>query len=487
MNAVQYVLYYALWWLNLVLKSRQHGITTLCCIYFLDACLFNSNIRAGIVCHKLNDAKRIFKDKIKYAYDNLPIDLKQELFLKKDNEEELELSNNSSIYVGVSMRSGTLQYLHISEYPWLCAHDPLKAKEVKTGAMETIHAGGMIIIEGTAEGASTDFEQMWNFAYDNEKSGNELTRMDYKCHFFPWYKKPENVLYEEVYIEPKMIEYFRKVESVNGDKIDQPHRNWYVKKRNILKSDIFKEHPSTPEEAFHAALVGAYFGHEMIKAKNEGRIGEYRHEKRNKVFTFWDIGSIHTAIWFWQFIQDTIRCIDFYYDNSGKGLTEHIKMLLDKPYIYAEHWCGWDLDPESGSNRKNTVTGNYIKDEAEQLGIKFNILPQYSFNNRIASARDILDKCYFNKETTEVGVSALLNWRQAINRAMSTENNPVYTNKPAPGKENHIGDAFTHGSCAYIDHIYIDGYKIGRTKPDSETSYREHRNRRQESLTAMDC
>ena len=457
-NRVQYLLYKTLWWLNIVLKSRQHGITTLVAIFFLDACLFNSNVRAGIVCHKLSDAKRIFRDKIKFAYDNLPEDLRNIRNTIKDDACEIILSNNSSIYVGVSMRSGTLQYLHVSEYGWLCAHAAQKAKEIKSGAMETVHAGGMIIVESTAEGPNNDFQ----FLCDDARGRQELSRMDYKFHFFPWYIKPENILDDTVKISDELTKYFDKIEKLTGDVIDLPHRNWYAKKKIVLKGDIYKEHPSTPDEAFMASLDGAYFGHDMVKVKEDGRIGFYPHEKAARVFCYWDIGTIHTAIWFIQFLGGEIRCIDVYYDNTGQGLAGHAKMLQEKPYVYGEHWCGWDIDPESGPNRKNMTTGKTIKSEAAELGIKFRILPKYSIANRIEAGRMILDKCRFNEDTTKPGIMALLSYRQSINTALSTDDRIVFNNNPEPGPECHIADAFTHLALCYIHHLYVDGVPIGK-------------------------
>src|SRR5215475_2742114 len=51
---------------NCILKARQLGFTTFIQLYMLDACLFNSNRRAGTIAHRLDDAKVIFRDKIKY-------------------------------------------------------------------------------------------------------------------------------------------------------------------------------------------------------------------------------------------------------------------------------------------------------------------------------------------------------------------------------------------------------------------------------------
>lgn len=464
LNRVQYLLYVALWWLNVILKSRQHGITTFVAVFFLDAAIFNSNVKAGIICHKLKDAQRIFRDKIKFAYDNLPPEIKEVCPTVKDDACEMIFANNSSIYVGVSMRSGTLQYLHISEYGWLCAHAAQQAREIKTGALETVHAGGIIIIESTAEGMNNDFHILCETAQTNKSK--ELTRMDYKFHFFPWYIKPENVLEGDIFIDDKLKAYFERVETETGDKIDQVHRNWYAKKRIILKQSIYKEHPSTPAEAFMASFEGAYFGHEMVKVKEDNRIGFYPWEKSAKVFCFWDLGPIHTAIWFCQFIQAELRWIECYYDNTGQGIATHAKMLQDKEYVYGEHWCGWDIDPDYGPNRKSIATGKTIKEEAAALGIRFRILDKYSFDNRIEAGRIVMDKCKFNKDTTQIGVAALINYRQSVNLALSSEDRTVFNNHPVLGPEVHIADAFTHGALCYIHHLYVDGVRMGRTTQD---------------------
>ncbi len=463
LNAIQLLLYRALWWLNIILKSRQHGITTFVCIYFLDESYFNSNTNAGIIAHKLKDVQRIFRDKIKYAYDNMPEVLRLRNPAIKDDANELILSNGSSIYVGVSMRSGTLQLLLVSEYGWLCAHAPQRAKEVKTGALETIHAGGVIIIESTAEGVENDFHLLCKDAQKKKTDGINLTRLDFKFHFFNWYTKESNVLNpESVIINDKMKEYFEKIEAVTGDVISPQHKAWYTKKKDILRQDIYKEHPSIPDEAFIANLDGAYFGHGMIKVKEDHRVGFYPWDPMTKVFGFWDTGPIHTAIWFCQFIREEFRAIETYYDNTGQGLEYFSKLLQDRPYTYAQHYCGWDLNPKNGSNRKNPVTGGLILEEAKKLGISFICLPQYSFDDRIRAVRDVLSKATFNEDTCgSIGVPALFNYRQAKDNAMSTEDRIVFGKNPVPGPECHIADAYSHGALAYRYHIIVDNKRIG--------------------------
>src|SRR5215470_16485685 len=80
---------------NLILKARQLGFTTFIQLFMLDACLFNSNVRAGTIAHRLDDARVIFRDKVKYPYDNLPDVLKAARPIIRDSADELIFSNNS--------------------------------------------------------------------------------------------------------------------------------------------------------------------------------------------------------------------------------------------------------------------------------------------------------------------------------------------------------------------------------------------------------
>ncbi|MCK5617461.1 hypothetical protein KAR91_87165 [Candidatus Pacearchaeota archaeon] len=186
LNMVQQILFKFLWFLSIILKSRQHGVTTFFCILFLDICLFNSNQRTGIIAHNREDAEAFFKDKVKFAYDNLPIEIKEAIPAKTDSARELLFNNNSAIRVGTSLRSGTLQYLHISEFGKLCKKFPDKAKEIVTGALNTVHAGQFIAIESTAEGNEGYFFDYCQDAKKKKEGRVKLTKLDFKFFFFPF-------------------------------------------------------------------------------------------------------------------------------------------------------------------------------------------------------------------------------------------------------------------------------------------------------------
>ena len=70
-NRSQKELYDNMWYCNVILKARQLGISTFVCLLFLDRCLFNSNVSAGILAHTLEDGQQMFR-RVKLAYDCLP-------------------------------------------------------------------------------------------------------------------------------------------------------------------------------------------------------------------------------------------------------------------------------------------------------------------------------------------------------------------------------------------------------------------------------
>ncbi|NYT61269.1 DUF4055 domain-containing protein [Alcaligenaceae bacterium] len=117
---------------NIILKARQLGFTTEQCIIQLDAALFES-AKCALIAHTLNDAKSLFREKIKYAYDNLPAEIKLANPARNDAAGELVFAKGGSLYVSTSFRGGTLRYLHVSEFGKICAKFPHKAREIVTG------------------------------------------------------------------------------------------------------------------------------------------------------------------------------------------------------------------------------------------------------------------------------------------------------------------------------------------------------------------
>lgn len=271
MNAVQKLLYGSMHFRNIILKSRQLGISTFIAILFMDECIFRANTKAAIVADKEANAKKIF-EKIVFAWRHFPNDLKEALGISVTNlsTSEISFSNGSGIVVGTTIHSGTYQMLHLSEYGPLCADSPEKAQKVKKSAIPTVPKNGVIFVESTAEGEDDDFNVMWNEAVATrdrieqslagmfkDEEGNEKTfkwlPLQFKPFFFPWYEDPHNTLEGEVPVSREMELYFKDLKEVHGISLTKEQKNWYVLTKQDLKSEMFQQHPTLPEEAFRSS------------------------------------------------------------------------------------------------------------------------------------------------------------------------------------------------------------------------------------------
>ncbi len=341
---------------DVILKARQHGVTTYKCIDYLDNAMFQDNIRCGIIAHNKDDAQTFFQDKVKFAFDNVRCpELKEKMSPKTDSARELVFSNNSAIRVGTSLRSATLQYLHISEYGKICAKYPEKAKEIRTGALNTVHGDNEITIESTAEGRGGHFYQLCSISKNLMLSDKDLTPMDFQFFFFSWFQKPEYWLDPEgIVIPSELLEYFAELKHTHKIILSDGQKAWYVKKYETQQDEMKREFPSTPDEAFEAAIIGAYYAKQMLKARTDNRISFVPHNPSSQVHTAWDLG-INDEMTVWSFQLDGLMVnMIGYYENSGEGLEHYIDYLRSKDYTYGTHFAPHDIkkrDLISGKTR----------------------------------------------------------------------------------------------------------------------------------------
>lgn len=422
--------------LNIVLKARQLGFTTLHCIIHLDACLFNPNTRSGIIAHKLDDAKVIFRDKVRFAYDNLDEGIRNRVTATQDSADTLTFSNNSSIRVSTSMRSGTLQYLHISEFGKICSQYPDKAREIVTGALNAVEAGEFVCIESTAEGQEGRFYEMVQEARQKEEAGSELTDLDYKFHFFPWWKDKSYRIDANLYISDDDKHYFDKLEAEYGIKTDVGQRAWYIKKAQTQGGDMRREYPSTPEEAFEQALEGAYFSHEMLAASKQQRIGRFPFVPTAVVNTFWDLGrNDFNVIWLHQFVDGFNRFIG-YYENSGEFIGHYVSWLrewaAERNATFGDHYVPHDGDRESLWLENGTL--------GVMESLSFRPVVVKRPDNKVEcinATRTKFATCVFDESACSVGLNRLRSYRKEWDELRG-----VWKDRPRHDDASHGADGF---------------------------------------------
>lgn len=455
-NAVQKIIVKNRWFRNIILKARQLGMTTFISIFFLDSVLFGENQKALIIAHTMVDAKKIFTDKIKFAFDNLPDWLRAQFDVDANNANELRFkTNNGSISVSTSGRSGTYQFLHISEFSYICAEDPKKAREIVTGSMQTVHDNSLVFIESTARGRTGYFYDYCMRAMNNQLAEAKLSQADFKFFFFPWFEDPKYVLEGNFAIPKFLEEYFESLRIKHGIELSREQKNWYVKKYESLEEDMWQEFPSTPEEAFSTSLEGAYYKKQMNLMFHDKRITRVPFDPLLQVFTFWDLGvSDQTVILFVQFFGNQIRIIDEYL-GSGEGLQHYIRILqeksMDKGYVYGGHFAPHDIEV-----REMTSEAKSRKEVARSLGLRFEVVPKSSVEVGIDEVRMMLNSTWIDESGCTKTIEALQAYRKEFDEELG-----IWKSKPVHDWSSHPADAVRLLALSYRKIIGNAGTFVG--------------------------
>ncbi len=452
-NAAQRKLIKDMWYLNVILKSRQHGFSTFIDVFILDACLWNKDLHTGIIAHTKPDAEAIFDNKVKYPYDHLHDELRKLVTARTDRAGELQFSNGSSIRVSTSFRSGTLQILHVSEMGKISAQYPDKAREIKTGAIEAVKTGQMIFVESTAEGRDGEFFQLTQRARKLEDSGQELDKLHWKFHFFAWWEKPDNVADpEKVVITSEYIKYFDDLKN-RGIKLKAEQKAWYIIKAEALGDDMKREHPSFPDEAFEASIEGAYYGRVIARMRQEHRICKVPYLSDYPVYTFWDLGmSDMTSIWFYQKVMGQGRLFD-YYQNSGEGLDHYASVLAKKHYVYTTFFFPHDVRNRQLGAVGGATGAKTLAQVASGLGMSpQTVVPRpknpEELSNQIEATRHFLAGCWIDEERCDQGILGLENYRKEWDQKGAT-----FKKTPLHSWASHPADSLRTGAVGFVDAV----------------------------------
>jgi len=433
------------WWRNILVKARQLGFTTFIDILALDFALFNRNKTVGIIAHNRESATNIYQKKILFPFDNLPDIIKNAKFDSKVNQRQdaggyINFSNGSSIRVGTSFRSDTAQFIHISEFAKVCAQYPARAKEIITGTLPTVHRMGRVFIESTTEGAFGYYFEIAQAARDKQLSGRELTYLDYKLHFFPWWEDPKYEYRDDeasnVMVTDKQHEYFNGLEKKIGKTLNIGRRAWYVANKETLGDLMHQEMPGTFEEAFQTIIEGAYYKAQIDAARADGRIGSYPPIAGVAVHTSWDLGMNDCqAIWFFQEYAGMFRIVN-YYQADGEDLTHYCNVI--KEYLnehgcpMGDHWAPHDIQQRIWTSAQARIDVAY-----QEYGIKFYQAPNIGRADGIDAVRRVFPRCQFNEESCAHGLKALTAYQKEWD-----EKRGCYREQPLHNWASDGADAF---------------------------------------------
>ena len=151
---------------NIILKSRQLGISTLSAGISLWMMVFQKDKNVLVVATKQDTAKNLVT-KVKYMYDNLPSWL-QIGFVEK-NKLALRLKNGSQIKAVSAAsdagRSEAISLLIIDEAAFI---EENRIEDIWASSQQTLSTGGRAIVLSTPNGTGNFFHRMWVKAQENQ-------------------------------------------------------------------------------------------------------------------------------------------------------------------------------------------------------------------------------------------------------------------------------------------------------------------------------
>jgi len=340
----------------MILKSRQQGISTYYLIDYFDNAIHLNHRTVGMQAQGREESQTLLT-RVQTLWDMLDPNYKAHalggLVKTKSSTTEQAYSNGSQIFIRTSFRSATLHDLHISEFGKTAHKYPDKAAEIISGSMEACAPlpGNNIAIESTAEGEDK-FKDMWDEAYDLDPDLRSAE--DFLPIFLPWHVDPDCVNTTPQVLTDKEVEYFRRL-----DITDPLKHNFYIAKKRRLKSRITKEYPSTPEEAFQAALELAFYGALFTDLEAEGRIKDNLYDPALPVYAAVDLGISKTDLFCIVYLQEHVDSDDIRIIGEDNGRDEDIPFYCDLIHRREEIECIYlphDAEVRSMNDKKTRTT-----------------------------------------------------------------------------------------------------------------------------------
>ena len=183
LNAVQANLIHNLTGRDLVLKSRQVGVSTAIQAWLFAEAL-NTTARIGVIAHD-DDTTQKMRDMQQLFYDELDSKIKPER-ARNSATRAYYPRTKSQVYIATAGnrtagRGGTYSHIHGSEVAFWS-----NAAQIVAGMMQGVPPDGHVVFESTANGAQGWFylEVMAALRGDSE----------FTVHFYPWWKDEDCVL-----------------------------------------------------------------------------------------------------------------------------------------------------------------------------------------------------------------------------------------------------------------------------------------------------
>ncbi len=200
---------------------------------------------------------------------------------------------------------------------------------------------------------------------------------------------------------------------------------------------------------WNAAILGAYYGREIMAVRTEGRIDATLEAVEGiPVHRAWDIGvRDDTSIWWFQVVGSQIFILDCYSQPGVSDIAEFASMIAEKD---AEH--GWntgalerpiDFVPHDARQRVWGMKKGRLETMQEE-GLKPQVVEGMSVLDGINAARRTLPRVVFHERCEELGIAALEQYQREWD-----DDNKVFRQHPLHNWASHLADAFRYLALAW--------------------------------------
>jgi len=182
-----------------------------------------------------------------------------------------------------------------------------------------------------------------------------------------------------------------------------------------------------------ANIEGAVFGDVIGKLDDQKQLTRVPYDPALPVSTAWDLGvSDHSAIIFYQQLGTAINIID-YHEERGQGLPYYIQLIKEKEYVYKDHYAPHDIEVTDFGNGKTR------REVANQLGIRFKVVPKIPLEDGIHATTMILPRCYIDTDHCKKLIDALRHYHRKY-----IDKNRMFRSKPVHDWSSHACDAMRY-------------------------------------------
>ena len=227
--------------------------------------------------------------------------------------------------------------------------------------------------------------------------------------------------------------------------------------------------------SFEAAILGAYYGQEMRRITDLGRITDIEYDPMFVVNTAWDLGfNDSTSIWWYQVIYGEIRVLD-HHSSNGQAIPFYTGLLKQKEeefgYKYGIHWLPHDARAKTLASGGKSI----IEQLATKIDIKqIKIVPNLSLQDGIQATRLALNRTWFHNRCEE-GIECLRQYQREWD-----DDKKCFRDRPKHDFTSHSADAMRYLSIVWKDEDKpaikddrIVGVHVGQTEVTLEQLWKE--------------